>query len=102
MSDGPGLAVVTGAARGIGAAVGLGLAEDGWSLLLVDACADQPGIGYAMPAPADLEAAAAACAQAGAPNVDVLQADVGAPEFASRLSTRSRAGPRRPRSRPPA
>ena len=62
MSDGPGLAVVTGAARGIGGAVGLGLAEDGWSLLLVDACADQPGIGYAMPAPADLEAAAAACA----------------------------------------
>ena len=86
MTDGPGLAVVTGAARGIGAAVGIGLAEDGWSLLLVDACADQPGIGYAMPAPADLEAVAAGCAQAGAPNVDVLQADVGAPEFASRLS----------------
>jgi len=87
MVDGPGLAVVTGAARGIGAAVGLGLAEEGWSLMLVDACADQPGIDYRMPAPADLDSVAEACGRAGARGVDVLQADVAAPEFASRLST---------------
>ena len=55
MSDRHGLAVVTGAARGIGAAVAVGLSEQGWSLLLIDACADQPGIDYAMPAPADLD-----------------------------------------------
>jgi SDR family mycofactocin-dependent oxidoreductase len=86
MTDGRGLAVVTGAARGIGAAVGLGLAEEGWSLLLVDACAEQPGIGYAMPDPADLDAIAGRCGQAGAPAVAVLQADVAAHDFAPRLS----------------
>ena len=86
MTDGPGLAVVTGAARGIGAAVGLGLAEKGWSLLLVDACAEQPGVGYAMPTRADLDDVAERCGQAGARGVDVLQADVAADDFAERLS----------------
>jgi NAD(P)-dependent dehydrogenase (short-subunit alcohol dehydrogenase family) len=70
MSDGPGLAVVTGAARGIGAAVGMGLAEEGFSLLLIDACVDQAGIPYSMPARADLDDVAERCEQAGAPAVD--------------------------------
>jgi len=74
-------AVVTGAARGIGAAVGVGLAEQGWSLLLIDACGEQPGIGYAMPAPADLDAVAERCRQAGAGHVDVLHADVASDGF---------------------
>lgn len=87
MPDGPGLAVVTGAARGIGAAVALGLAEREWSLLLVDACADQPGIGYAMPAPADLERAAERCVEAGARTVEMVQADVGSADFVTRLAT---------------
>ena len=81
------VAVVSGAARGIGAAVGVGLAEDGWSLLLVDACEEQPGIAYAMPSPADLEAVAERCRQAGAADVEVLQADVGGDDFADRMST---------------
>jgi SDR family mycofactocin-dependent oxidoreductase len=85
MPEGPGLAVVTGAARGIGAAVAGGLAAQGWSLLLVDACADQPGIDYKMPAPAELEAVAERCAREGAPDVDVLEADVGSTEFVPRL-----------------
>jgi SDR family mycofactocin-dependent oxidoreductase len=87
VADAPGLAVVTGAARGIGAAVGVGLAEAGWALLLIDACEDQPGIGYAMPTPADLEGVAERCAQAGAPGVDTLRADVASAEFVSQLAS---------------
>jgi SDR family mycofactocin-dependent oxidoreductase len=79
------LAVVTGAARGIGAAVAAGLAEAGWSLLLVDACAPQPGIQYEMPAPADLDAVAERCAQTGGAGVEVLCADVASGDFAAQL-----------------
>ena len=77
---------MTGAARGIGAAVGIALAERGWSLLLVDACTDQPGIEYPMATLAELEEVAERSARAGAPEVEVLHADVSGPEFGSRLS----------------
>jgi SDR family mycofactocin-dependent oxidoreductase len=86
MADGPGLAVVTGAGRGIGAAIGIGLGEEGWSLVLADACAGQPGIAYTMSTVEDLEGVAERCARAGARTVEVLQADVGADDFAPRLA----------------
>jgi SDR family mycofactocin-dependent oxidoreductase len=78
-NDSP-LAVITGAARGIGAAVAEQLAEQGWSLVLADACSPQPGVGYAMPSPADLEALAERC------GAEVLCADVAAPDFGPQLA----------------
>ena len=40
------VAVVTGAARGIGAEVVRQLAEDGWRVVAVDVCADDPALDY--------------------------------------------------------
>jgi SDR family mycofactocin-dependent oxidoreductase len=49
------VAVVTGAARGIGAATVLALAAGGWSVLAVDRVADDPALPYPMATPADLD-----------------------------------------------
>ena len=40
------VAVVTGAARGIGAATVRSLAARGWAVLAVDRCADDPALPY--------------------------------------------------------
>jgi SDR family mycofactocin-dependent oxidoreductase len=48
------VAVVTGAARGIGAATVLALAAAGWSVLAVDCTADDPALPYPMAMPDDL------------------------------------------------
>lgn len=75
MSPGAGVALVTGAARGQGRAEALCLARGGYDLLLLDLCADIPGIPYPMATPEDLQDTADLVAAAGA-RVVARQADV--------------------------
>jgi SDR family mycofactocin-dependent oxidoreductase len=49
------VAIVTGAARGIGAATVLGLAAQGWCVVAVDRCEDDPIVPYALGSLAELE-----------------------------------------------
>jgi SDR family mycofactocin-dependent oxidoreductase len=50
------VAIVTGAARGIGAATVLALARNGWSVLAFDRVCDDPALPYPMATQADLSA----------------------------------------------
>ncbi|MCR6482870.1 mycofactocin-coupled SDR family oxidoreductase [Amycolatopsis sp. OK19-0408] len=63
-------ALVTGAARGIGAATVLRLAREGYAVLAVDVAADDPALPYAMGSHAELTAVAAQ------PGVEAFVADV--------------------------
>src|SRR5690606_2879449 len=53
------VAVVTGAARGIGAATVRRLVGNGWRVVAVDRCADDPRVPYPLATRADLESLAA-------------------------------------------
>jgi SDR family mycofactocin-dependent oxidoreductase len=48
------VALVTGAGRGIGAATVVSLCRSGWSVLAVDACVDDPRLGYRLASRDDL------------------------------------------------
>src|SRR5882762_9602572 len=52
------VALVTGAARGIGAATVTALVADGWRVVAVDRCADDPDVPYALGTRAELDALA--------------------------------------------
>lgn len=65
-------AIVTGAGRGIGAATVRALATEGWSVVALDRCEDDPRLPYPLATEAELEASVAAAADAASDGAEVV------------------------------
>jgi SDR family mycofactocin-dependent oxidoreductase len=74
------VAIVTGAARGIGAATIAALAADGWSVVAVDRCTPDRRLPYAMATESDLDQAVAAAQAHRTDTVRAVVADATDPE----------------------
>jgi len=64
VEDITGVAIVTGAARGIGAATVRRLSSEGWAIVALDRCADDPALGYELATQQDLQELMDWCANA--------------------------------------
>jgi SDR family mycofactocin-dependent oxidoreductase len=71
------VALVTGAARGIGAATVRALAARGWAVLAVDRCADDPALPYTLGTREELDRVVAEASAAGGPGVHAAVAVAG-------------------------